>query len=334
MRRRNILIRLALHLKKYFLLYTVSVLILGILTGNIWSRIVIENKLLFKNLIIIFAILTIYPSMIQLKTEHLAHEFKKLHAILTGSIYVFILSPLIAFFLSSFFNNQSLSIGFFTSNIVPASSASIGYVLIAEGSIELATVLAIISLVGAVPLIPFYLGLYSSVISISIPVNKIIMSVIYTLIVPMIAGQISRYILIRKRGYIFVNKELKPYLTLSTIITMLVLITLLIMREATYVFKIPLTVFEIIILQAVIIFIIFGISTYFDKLIKISYSDHSAIAFLSATKNQSVAAVIAVMAFGALASLPPAIIPAIQAPLCIAYLHLDKKIKEYLEREL
>ena len=224
-----------------------------------------------------------------------------------------------------------LSIGFVTSNIVPASSASIGYVLIAEGSIEIATALAIISLVGAVLLIPSYISLYGTIVSIAIPVNKILMSILYTLIIPMILGQATRYPLAKVKGTKFVNIDLKPYLSLATILTMLILITLLIMREAIYIFKTPLIVIKIIALQTIIILMIFGLSTYIDKLINLNYESHMAVAFLSATKNQSVAAVIAVIAFGALASLPPAIIPAIQAPLCIAYLHLDERIKRYIK---
>lgn len=328
----NILVRLSYHLKKYLIIYTIIVLLLGVLCGNIWSEVIIENKSLLKSLIVLFAILTIYPSMIQLKTEHLMREFKNHRAMITGVIYVFIVSPLVAITLSPLFRNKMLSIGFVVSNIVPASSASIGYVLIAEGSIEVATALAIISLVGAVLLIPVYIGLYGTMISVAIPINKILMSIIYTLIIPMILGQATRYPLVKVKGTRFVNIDLKPYLSLATILSMLILITLLIMREATYVFKMPLIVVEIIVLQSIIILMIFGLSTYIDKLINLNYESHMAVAFLSATKNQSVAAVIAVMAFGALASLPPAIIPAIQAPLCIAYLHLDKKIRKYFER--
>jgi len=100
MKQGNILMRLSYHLRKYLIIYTVIVLLFGIVTGNIWNEIIIENKNLLKNLIILFAILTIYPSMIQLKTEYLMHEFKNLRAIITGITYIFIISPLTAIILS------------------------------------------------------------------------------------------------------------------------------------------------------------------------------------------------------------------------------------------
>ncbi|MCL5068099.1 MAG: hypothetical protein M1368_07085, partial [Thaumarchaeota archaeon] len=53
----------------------------------------------------------------------------------------FLLSAIIAFAVAPTFGNSQIGMGFLTANVVPASSASLGYVLIADGSIELATLL-------------------------------------------------------------------------------------------------------------------------------------------------------------------------------------------------
>ena len=97
------------------------------------------------------------------------------------------------------FGDIDLSLGFVTSNIVPASSASIGFVLIAEGNIELATILAILSLLGSLPAIPMYLSFYASVSAVKVPIGKIVSAVIYTLVTPFIVGQITRLFLIYRK---------------------------------------------------------------------------------------------------------------------------------------
>ncbi|MGB9786190.1 MAG: hypothetical protein ACPLRJ_02805 [Infirmifilum uzonense] len=55
-----------------------------------------------------------------------------------------------------------------------------------------------------------------------------------------------------------------------------------------------------------------GLLIPLSKIIGVNYRDHQAIAFLSVTKNQSVAAAIAVMALSPEASIVPALIPMVQ----------------------
>ncbi len=322
-----------MHVRKYLLLYTIIVLILGVLVGYPLHNIIVKNKGLLKNLILTFAILTLYPSMIQLRTEGLVESFKNYKPIAATIAYIFILAPLLAFLAAPIFGNQKISLGYVASNVVPASSASVGYVLIAGGNIELATALVIISLVGAIPLAPFYLSLYGKLSAVPVPIDKVLISIIYALVVPLIIGQLTRYPLLKKKGKTFVDREMKPYLSLATMISMLILIFLLIMGKAGIIVVKPAIAGEIIGVQSMIIIIIFGLSILVSKLIRIGYEDHEAVAFISVTKNESVAAIITTLALGGAAALPPAIIPAIQPVLCIIYLHMDRSVKRFLGLE-
>lgn len=271
--------------------------------------------------------MTIYPSMIQLKSEGFAKELKSWKPIVVSLSYVFVLSPLIAFILGPKIGD-SIGTGFVVSNIVPASSASLGYVLIAGGSIELATALAIVSLIVSIPAIPIILGLYGSQASVSIPVEPIMMSVLYILILPLIVGQITRYLLLRWRGPVVVNKGSWKYLSLATMISMLVLIFVLVDKEAPVIVSMPQIVGYLIGYQSAIIIGILALSIIVSRIMHLSYEDHQAVAFISVTKNQSVAAAIAVFALSPEAALAPAVIPMIQPILAIMYIHLEKSIKK------
>ena len=271
--------------------------------------------------------MTIFPSMIQLKTEGFAKELKSWKPIIVSLSYVFILSPILAFVIGPTMG-ASIGIGFVVSNIVPASSASLGYVLIAGGSIELATALAIVSLVVAVPAIPLFLGLYGSQSAVSIPVEPIMRSVLYILILPLIVGQLTRYILMRWKGAVVVNRSSKKYLSLVTMISMLALIFVLVDKEATVIISMPEIVGYLIGYQTAIIVGILSLSILVSRIMRLTYEDHQAVAFISVTKNQSVAAAIAVFALNPEAALAPAVIPMIQPILAIAYIHLEKSIKK------
>ncbi len=315
------------HIRRYLIIYTIISVSAAILVGYLSESVTFANKGLFSDLVILFAIMTIYPSMIQLKTEGFARELRSWKPITVSLLYVFALSPLIAFLVGPTLGN-SIGAGFVVSNIVPASSASLGYVLIAGGSIELATALAIVSLAVSIPAIPLILDLYSSQSSLSIPVGPIMMSVVYILILPLIAGQITRYLLVRWKGKAKVDRSSKKYLSLTTMISMLALVFVLVDKEAPVIISMPQIVGYLIGYQSGIIIGILALSVVVSRIMHLSYKDHQAVAFISVTKNQSVAAAIAIFALTPEAALAPAVIPMIQPILAIIYIHLEKSVKK------
>jgi arsenite transporter len=100
------------HVRKYLIVYTIISVTLAVPVGYYSREFTAANKELFSNLVIFFAILTIYPSMIQLKTEGLAKSFRLWKPILVSLAYVFILSPAIAFIVAPSFDNAQLGVGF------------------------------------------------------------------------------------------------------------------------------------------------------------------------------------------------------------------------------
>ncbi|MDG7037439.1 MAG: arsenic resistance protein [Nitrososphaerota archaeon] len=314
-------------LRKYLLLFTLLMIVIAIPLGYANGKWVAENKSLISNLVILLAISTIYPSMIQLKTENMLKMFRKWKLIAISIVYVFIFSPLMAYALGPTIGNQELGVGFVTANVVPASSASLGYVLIAGGSIELATALAVISVIIAVPFIPFFLGLYSSQVSVSIPIAPILTSVIYILVLPMIAGQLTRYPLVKLRGAEHINVKIHPYLSTATMMGMLALIFVLVLKVGTLMVQKPFLVGAVIGYQSLIIVSLLIISVFVSRAMHASYEDHQAVAFISVSKNQSVAAAIAILALTPIGALAPAIIPMIQPVLIIIYIHLDGYVR-------
>ena len=313
------------------------------------------------------AILTIYPSMIQLRLDELGNAAKKLKAVTVGLTMVFAVAPLLAILLAPLLPDKQVSMGFVLTNVVPASSASIGYVLITAGSIELATILSVLTIFGAFGSIPGYMGLYAKMASVHVPMALVMKSLGITLLTPLVAGQLTRYYLVHRRAdkalrsgdhqryaclatrleggpahevaealrgikrciMASLEQELKPHLSLWTMITMIILIALLVANKAMIIVKKPMLAVDIFTLQAAILFTLFGIVTAVDKLLRLTYEDHVAVAFISATKNASVAAAIAVTALSPLAAVPAALIPVIQAPIAISYVQIAPKLRKY-----
>lgn len=316
------------HVRKYLIVYTILSVAVAIPVGYYTSAFTAANKGLFSELVIFFAILTIYPSMIQLKTEGFARELRSWKPIVVSLIYLFALSPLIAFILAPSFGNNQVASGFLISNVVPASSASLGYVLIAGGSLELATALAIVSIVVAVPMIPILVSFYGSHLSTTISLGPIMMSVLYILVIPLIVGQLTRYALLKKKGPDFVNKRSKKYISLATMLSMFALIFVLVDKEAPVITGRPEIVGYLMGSQAAIIIGILLLSILVSRMMHLSYEKHQAVAFISVSKNQSIAAAIAVLALNPVAALAPSVIPMIQPVLLIMYIHLEKSVRK------
>lgn len=276
-------------------MYTFLSVIFGILFGYHFRVFTASNKGLLSNLVIFLAVLTIYPSMIQLKTEGLFKELKSYKPIIVSLVYVFAFSPIMAFMLAPSFGNTQIATGFLISNVVPASSASLGYVLIAGGSVELATALAVVSLVVAVPAIPIIMDIYSSHVNFAFPLAPIMISIVYIMILPLIAGQVTRYPLLKFKGAEFVNKTARKYLSLVTMLSMFALIFVLVFKEASIMITRPELVVYLIGFQSLIIVVLLLLSLIVSRWMHLSYEKHQAVAMVSVSKNQSMAATIAVL---------------------------------------
>lgn len=142
----------------------------------------------------------------------------------------------------------------------------------------------------------------------------------------------ERLVLIKKCIADGLERSVKPHLSFYTMLTMLILVALLVASKSIIILNKPVLAAEIVILQALMLAILLGGVTIVDKLIRVKYENHMAMVFITATKNQSVAAAIAVMALGPKAALVPALIPAIQAPVAIAYLQSESMIKKLLTK--
>ncbi|HEV51718.1 MAG TPA: arsenic resistance protein [Thermoprotei archaeon] len=322
---------LSKHLKKYLLAYTIGVIMLAIFVGHFDAMYISRiPKQLFTDIVMLIAVATVYPSMIQLKGEALGKAFKEWKSLLLSLVYVFALAPLMAYVLAPTLGNRGIGLGFMVVNVVPAGSASVGYVLIAEGSIELATALAILGLVVAIPAIPLYLQFYGRHASLAVPISPIMSSILYILVLPLVLGQVTRIALRASRDKEFVEKRAAPYLSSATIISLFALVFVLVMKEANFLIAKPYIVGAIITYQAIIILGTLSASIMVSEALGISYEDHQAIAFTSTSKNQSVAAAIAMMALNPAAAVVPALIPMIQPVLAMAYIYFDRPLKNYL----
>ena len=353
--------RIAAHIKKYLIVYVILVILIALPIGYYNASYFKAHKEMIKNVILCLAIGTLLPSMIQLRSEKMGGELRyKLKEIIVAMIIIFIITPLVAMLFASHLGNNIIGVGYIAANSVPASSASVAYVMLAGGNIELATVLVILSILIALFAAPTYVALYAQTVHISLPITVLAESVAIALLLPLILGQIIRYCFITRKAKKLaqtskgrlecasknasdvddrvvkecienkIMKKIKPYLSIWTATFMLALIGVLIANKAGLLIKNPGIALYIISAQLVIYAIVILSIITASKVLNIGYRDHMAMAFISLTKNESVAATMAVLAIGPTAALPAALIPAIQPLVATLYISMAPAVKRIL----
>ncbi len=353
--------RIASHLKKYLIVYVILVILIALPIGYYNAGFFKTHKGMIKNIILSLAIGTLLPSMIQLRSEKMSGELRyKLKETIVAITTIFVVTPLVAMIFANHIGDKVIGIGYIAANAVPASSASVAYVMLAGGNIELATVLVILSIFIALFAAPTYIALYAQSVHMSLPVTVLAESVAIALLFPLILGQIIRYFfIVRKaekqaqiymerlrhtekkslgvnnrnaREYVehMIMKKMKPYLSIWTISFMLALIGVLIANKARLLISKPNLALYIIGAQLVIYTIVILTIIIASKVLNIKYRDHMAMAFISLTKNESVAATMAVLAIGPTAALPAALIPAIQPLVATLYISISPLVKRIL----
>jgi ACR3 family arsenite efflux pump ArsB len=205
---------------------------------------------------------------------------------------------------------------------------SLGYTGLVEGSMELATVAMGFVFILIPILLPFFIGFLGNAYHVAIPLDLLLGTVGAVLILPLIAGDLTRRGLIKVKGVAGYNNA-KPLFSLVTMTTMLLMVFLIFALKAPTLVKQAPLVLNLAGITFVYLAIMFALMTVVNKLFKISYGEHMAIAFLSTGKNNGTAIAIAMLAFTPMVAIPAAILPVFQIVFSIGYVSLAHKIKEY-----
>ena len=321
--------KVTMNIKKYLIIYSIIVIAIGWGLGMHYTHYAAVHKPIFSNLIVLFVFFMIYPMMINMdwgKTKEIAKDPK---AIIMSLVYNYAITPVIAFILAKLFiHNTELSLGFMLVMLIPVSSSSVGYTGIVKGSVEIAMIAQAINFALIPLLAPLYLSFIARGSNIVIPMGSILKSILIVVILPMVAGYLTRVIAVKIGGKELL-KKIKPIISFTTLISMLlVIITIFFLKGHMLSSKVNLLII-LGVLTLIYIVATLLLETFLDKKMKMNYKEHMGIVFLSTGKNNGTAVAIATMAFGPLVAIPAAILPIFQIILLIGYIHMENIIRKY-----
>jgi len=257
-----------------------------------------------------------YPAMTNVRLGEIGKAFRSPRQLGVVLFFNFLVAPFFMLLLANVFvADPELRTGLILYGLAPCIAMVIIFTYLAKGNTPMALVFVALNSVIQMLLIPVYARLLIG--DVSFDVSVVFQSVVLYLGLPLVAGVLTRALVVRRGGEAAMDR-LKPGLNALSILGLLFTLIVMFALKGDLILQRPQIVLEMAVPMAIFFFVMFGVVYLVSARLGFSYEDAVAVAFNSTGRDFEIAIAIAITAFGPTVALATVVGPLIEVPVMLA----------------
>ena len=257
-----------------------------------------------------------YPAMTNVRLGEVGDAFRSPRQLGVVMVLNYLVAPFFMLLLANIFvSDPELRTGLILYGLAPCIAMVIVFTYLARGNTAMALVFVALNSVIQMLLIPVYAQILIG--DVSFDVLVVFESVLLYLGLPLVAGVLTRYLVVKRRGEAAMD-ALKPYLNGLSILGLLFTLIVMFALKGDLILQQPSIVVEMAIPMSIFFVAMFFVALLIGSRLHFPYGDGVAVAFNATGRDFEIAIAIAITAFSPTVALATVVGPLIEVPIMLA----------------